>query len=141
MDRLSGDLEGRSDSGPVTDVSAIPLKSDAELLLDRSGRRLAVPEKLLNLAELDVLYDADGEALWTFMRPRGRPSFTPPMLADFERWQSLIAENFGPGRVPLKYLVLGSRAQGVFCFGGDLELFHQLIRQGDRGALDRKSVV
>ncbi len=135
MDRLSGDLEGRNDSGPVTDVSAIPLKSDAELLLDRSGRRLAVPEKLLNLAELDVLYDADSEALWTFMRPRGRPSFTPPMLADFEQWQSLIAENFGPGRVPLKYLVLGSRAQGVFCFGGDLELFHQLIRKGDRDAL------
>lgn len=135
MDRLSGDLEGRNDSGPIADVSAIPLKSDAELLLDRSGVRLAVPEKLLNLAELDVLYDADREALWTFMRPRGRPSFTPPMLADFEQWQSLISENFGPQGVPLKYLVLGSRAQGVFCFGGDLELFHQLIRKGDREAL------
>ena len=135
MDRLSGDLDGRNDSGSVADVSAIPLKSDAELLLDQSGRRLAVPEKLLSLAELDVLYDDDRQALWTFMRPRGRPSFTPPMLADFEQWQSLISQNFGPDGVPLKYLVLGSRAKGVFCFGGDLELFHHLIRQGDREAL------
>jgi len=37
--------------------------------------------------------------------------------------------------VPLKFLVLGSRAPGVFCFGGDLELFQRLIRDGDRAGL------
>ena len=37
--------------------------------------------------------------------------------------------------MPLKFLVLGSRAPGVFCFGGDLELFQQLIREGDRTGL------
>ena len=69
------------------------------------------------------------------MRPAGRPSFTPPMLADFDSWQRLIGQGFGPGKVPLKFLVLGSRAPGVFCFGGDLELFEQLIRTKDRAAL------
>ena len=135
MDRLSGDLDGRNDSGSPADVSAIPLKAGDELLLEQSNRRLQISERLLKLEELDVLYDEDRQTLWTFMHPRGRPSFTPPMLADFEQWQSLITQDFGPGKIPLKFLVLGSRAPGVFCFGGDLELFHQLIRNGDRQAL------
>ncbi|HEY6813968.1 MAG TPA: crotonase/enoyl-CoA hydratase family protein [Croceibacterium sp.] len=89
------------------------------------------------LEELDILYRAEEATLWTFMRPNGRPSFTPSMLRDFERWQQLIGENFGPGRAPLDYLVLGSRAPGVFCFGGDLSLFEQLIRSGNRDGLAR----
>ena len=97
--------------------------------------RLSVPEELLSLAELDVFYDAPAAALWTFMRPSGRPSFTPTMLSDFVRWQDLIGNHFGAGKAPLKYLILGSRAPGVFCFGGDLELFASLIRAGDRAAL------
>ncbi|MDP3676361.1 MAG: crotonase/enoyl-CoA hydratase family protein [Novosphingobium sp.] len=87
--------------------------------------------------ELDVLYEPADEVLWTFMRPAGRPSFTPPMLGDFEDWQRLILAGFGAGRTPLKYLVLGSRAPGVFCFGGDLELFGKLIRTADRAGLVR----
>jgi DSF synthase len=103
--------------------------------LERTAQRLAVPERLLNLNELDVLYDGEIHALWTFMRPLGRPSFTPTMLSDFEAWQSLIGDHFGPGRVPLRYLILGSRSPGVFCFGGDLGLFHRLIREGNREGL------
>lgn len=97
--------------------------------------RLAIPDELFALNELDVLYSEGEEAIWTYMRPSGRPSFTPPMLADFGNWQRLIAAHFGPDRVPLKYLILGSRAPGVFCFGGDLELFASLIRDGNRDAL------
>jgi len=33
--------------------------------------------------------------------------------------------------------VLGSRAPGVFCFGGDLALFQRMIRDGDREGLVR----
>lgn len=95
------------------------------------------PDALFALDELDVLHQPDVQALWTFMRPRGRPSFTPTMLADFEAWQHHIATGFGPEKVPLRFLILGSRAEGVFCFGGDLELFQQLIRNGDREGLVR----
>lgn len=119
----------------MEEAPAIPLTDDVELLLERSERRLAVPERLLNLEELDVLYDDTKQALWTFMQPKDRPSFTRTMLTDFEAWQSLIKQGFGPGRLPLRYLILGSRAPGVFCFGGDLALFHQLIRERDREAL------
>lgn len=117
------------------DSPAIPFNSSDDTLLAHSAQRMALPERLFALDELDVLYDRDHRALWTFMRPSGRPSFTPSMLGDFETWQNLISGAFGPGRVPLDYLVLGSRSPGVFCFGGDLELFSRMIRAGDRDGL------
>src|SRR5438874_3009382 len=135
MDRLAGDLERRNDDGQQFDSSSVSLINNEEFMLRRSAERLAMPERLFALEELDVHYDSDHRALWTFMRPKGRPSFTPSMLADFESWQSLIARGFGPGRTPLDYLILGSRAPGVFCFGGDLQLFAELIRSENRSGL------
>jgi DSF synthase len=135
MDRLSGDLDRQVENEGLEETPAIPLRNDVEHLIDESNRRRAVPERLLNLDELDVLYDERNQSLWTFMRPKDRPSFTPTMLSDFEQWQCLIKQNFGPDQVPLRYLVLGSRAPGVFCFGGDLALFHGLIRQRNREGL------
>lgn len=114
--------------------NAFPLNSDEELLAE-STLHASVPEGLHALRELDVLYDDKSATLWTYMNPQGRPSFTPTMLTDFEKWQELIAEGFGPDKVPLRYLVLGSRSPDVFCFGGDLALFQQLIRERDREAL------
>lgn len=135
MDRLSGDLGGRSEALETQQSCAIPFNSSSEELFVQSQRRLAIPGELFNLDQLDVLYDQDAEALWTYMRPVGRPSFTPAMLGDFVNWQRLIGAHFGPDHVPLRYLVLGSRAPGVFCFGGDLELFASLIREGNRDGL------
>ncbi len=135
MDRLSHGLDTSEGGFGFPNTQSVGLGTNEDFLIDRAIRRLAVPDELYRLAELDVLYDEGDEALWTFMRPAGRPSFTPPMLGDFDNWQRLIAANFGPGKVPLKFLILGSRAHGVFCFGGDLELFEQLIRTGDRAAL------
>lgn len=141
MDRLAHDLSSR-DGGALR--SAIEETHDGSQPIffgagagagEDATLRLSVPEELLSLAELDVFYDAPAAALWTFMRPSGRPSFTPTMLSDFVRWQDLIGNHFGAGKAPLKYLILGSRAPGVFCFGGDLELFASLIRAGDRAAL------
>jgi len=135
MDRLSRDL-GKQELGPSSGLStALPFISDSDELLVKSSRRLQIPEQLFSLNELDVHYDEENEAIWTYMCPKGRPSFTPQMLGDFSEWQRLIGAHFGPERVPLKYLVLGSRAPGVFCFGGDLELFQQLIRKGNRDGL------
>ena len=137
MDRLVADLDNTRSLASSEDTPALFFESSEAGFAHEARQRLALPEKLFGLNELDVLYEPADEVLWTFMRPRGRPSFTPSMLEDFEDWQRLILSGFGEGRAPLKYLVLGSRAPGVFCFGGDLDLFNRLIRSGDRAGLVR----
>ena len=135
MDRLTGGLSSLGTDTDNSGASAYVLSQSQDALIDRSIARLAIPQRLFELSELDVFYDDNDATLWTYMRPSGRPSFTPSMLGDFETWQELIGANFGRGKVPLKFLILGSRAPGVFCFGGDLELFERLIRTGDRRSL------
>ena len=137
MDRLVVDLDNGRSLASSEDTRALFFESRDTGFAHDAHQRLVIPEKLFELNELDVLYEPAEEVLWTFMRPQGRPSFTPSMLEDFEDWQRLILTGFGEGRAPLKYLVLGSRAPGVFCFGGDLDLFNRLIRSGDRTGLVR----
>lgn len=138
MERLISETHRSSPgSSPDLDTSedAHMLLSDEAELHVESARHLAIPEELFRLNQLDVLYHGDAQTLWTYMRPQGRPSFTPPMLADFANWQRLIELGFGPDKVPLKFLVLGSRSPGVFCFGGDLDLFRRLIEARNREGL------
>jgi DSF synthase len=113
---------------------AIPLSGDSEAFAE-SALHSAIPQEIFELDQLDVLYDERTSALWTFMSPAERPSFTHEMLDDFESWQDCIDGGFGTDKVPLKYLILGSRAPNVFCFGGDLDLFQELIRKRDRDGL------
>jgi DSF synthase len=136
MDRLSGHIDNVARVHDEGDAGAIGFGSgDEHLLIEESLRHRAIDPQLFALGELDCLYEAPTATLWTYIRPQGRPSFTPPMLRDFENWQRLISADFGPDKVPLRYLVLGSRSPGVFCFGGDLSLFQKLIRAGDRQGL------
>tara|TARA_B100000678_G_scaffold173173_2_gene144489 strand:+ start:480 stop:1406 length:927 start_codon:yes stop_codon:yes gene_type:complete len=112
---------------------------ERHIILDEAGMPMlvegapAITPELFALGELRVEYDSDTKALWTLMVPRGRPSFTPSMLADFERWQDLIEQSFDPQ--DLRFMVLGSHSPGVFCYGGDLALFRELIIAGDRASL------
>jgi DSF synthase len=135
MDRLSGHIENVEPVSHEADASAIGFGSGDAHLIEESVRHRAIDPQLFELDELDCLYETHSATLWTYMRPGGRPSFTPAMLRDFEGWQRLIAADFGPDKVPLRYLVLGSRSPGVFCFGGDLALFQKLIRTGNRQGL------
>lgn len=137
MGRLSKDVDGLDNDGGVVRSSLMMFGSGEEDLVTNSQQHLVIPDALLSLNELDVLYEAETQTLWTYMNPAMRPCFTPTMLRDFVEWQRLIDEGFGPGKVPLRFLVLGSRAPGVFCFGGDLELFQQFIRDGNREGLVR----
>ncbi|MCP5396427.1 MAG: crotonase/enoyl-CoA hydratase family protein [Sphingomonadaceae bacterium] len=137
MDRLANGLDKVSGDAESLDGGAFPLGEEEDALVRESALHDAIPKQLFELKELDCFYDCETQALWSYMRPEGRPSFTPPMLADFESWQHHIATGFGPDKVPLRYLILGSRSPGVFCFGGDLELFRKLIINRDREGLVR----
>lgn len=87
----------------------------------------------------DVVDDAENEILWWYMNPAGRPSFTPSVLQDLTRLQHSIKQmsDANDGRLPYKYVVLGSRAPGVWNLGGDLAHFVARIREGDREAMTR----
>ncbi|MGK6323362.1 crotonase/enoyl-CoA hydratase family protein [Sphingomonas sp. DT-51] len=92
---------------------------------------------LFELDQLEVSFDPALDTLWTYMRPRTRPSFNPDLLRDFVTWQEDIEIASDSGAMPIRYLVLGSRFPGVFSLGGDLDLFSHHIRAGDRDALVR----
>lgn len=91
--------------------------------------------RLYELQQLEVTWEEETGALWTFMRPRGRPSYNPDLLADFHAWQRGIVAAFEDRPNDLRYLLLGSRTRGVFNLGGDLDLFAARIRASDRQAL------
>jgi len=87
--------------------------------------------------QLDAYYDSRARAVWYYMQANPRPCFTPTLLRSIRRLQRDVAARFEPGdRAPaIDYLVLGSKTEGVFNLGGDLERFKALIAAGDRAAL------
>ena len=98
-------------------------------------KKSADARRLFELEQLEVSWDDLTGTLWTFMRPRGRPSYNLDLLDDFHAWQRGILATFEHRPSDLRYLVLGSRTPGVFNLGGDLDLFAAKIRAGDRQAL------
>jgi DSF synthase len=85
--------------------------NDAKLLDLMKG---AAARRLFRLEQLEVSWDEQAGALWTFMRPRGRPSYNPDFLEDFHAWQRGISAMFADRPDDLHYLLLGSRTPGGF---------------------------
>lgn len=83
---------------------------------------------------MQVELDQPARALFCFMRPDGRPSYTPELLRDMSRIQQDIYRARS-GAEPFRYVVVGSRVPGTFNLGGDLDLFGAKIRTGAREAL------
>lgn len=89
--------------------------------------------------EIDVHLDPRSRTYWCMMSPQGRPSYTPGLLADLARMQASIPKLFArharAGETPMHYFVVGSRLPGIFNLGGDLALFAEHIRRGNRTQL------
>ena len=92
---------------------------------------------MFNLDQIEVGWDADKATLWAYMRSTGRPNFNPGLLSDFRVLQADVTASQSSGRLPIRYLVLGSRFPGVFNLGGDLDLFADAIERRDHAALLR----
>jgi DSF synthase len=121
---------------PVRADSAAP--APAKLPLDPrliELKKSADARRLFELEQLEVSWDDPTGTLWTFMRPRGRPSYNLDLLEDFHAWQRGIVAAFENRPNDLRFLLLGSRTPGVFNLGGDLDLFAAKIRDRDRQAL------
>ncbi|MFM8463955.1 MAG: crotonase/enoyl-CoA hydratase family protein, partial [Burkholderiaceae bacterium] len=92
------------------------------------------------MQQVDMRYDADLRALWTYMKPIGVPCFNQNMIeelhylfTEMHTYQGHTVE--GDAWVPVDYSVIASRREGVFNLGGDLMLFMNLIREKDREGL------
>lgn len=115
-------------------VTPVPTKLPVDpWLIDL--KKSADARRLFELEQLDVSWDGPTGALWTFMRPRGRPSYNLDLLEDFHAWQRGIIAAFENRPNDLRFLLLGSHTPGVFNLGGDLDLFAAKIRDRDRQAL------
>ena len=117
---------------PLATKEQAALPNDAKLLDLMKG---AEARRLFKLEQLEVNWDEQAGALWTFMRPRGRPSYNPDFLEDFHAWQRGISAIFADRPDDIHYLLLGSRTPAVFSLGGDLHHFLACIRERDRQAL------
>ncbi|MCB8874696.1 crotonase/enoyl-CoA hydratase family protein [Acidisoma silvae] len=78
--------------------------------------------------------DSSAKALFCYMRPEGRPSYTPELLRDMSLVQKEIYRAT-TGAEPFRYVVVGSRVPGTFNLGGDLDLFGAKIRSRDSESL------
>lgn len=87
------------------------------------------------LGQIECLNDISNATVWSFMKFDGRPSYNPSLLADFHRWQDNIEAHKARSGDAFKYVVLGSRQKGAFCFGGDLDHFSACIENRDGDAL------
>lgn len=98
-----------------------------------------IDPKELTFGELEIRFDEQDKVFWQFMRPNGRPSYTLGLLRDMRQAllciDRLFADAADEPEQPIRYVVLASRIPGTFNLGGDLPLFVDLIRAGNREAL------
>jgi DSF synthase len=114
-------------TSPASGAAPVPLLAEAA----QSPSTRLWPD----LGQLDCMHDISNATLWSFMDFRGRPSYNPDLLKDFHGWQKNIASLKEQAGDALKYVVLGSRRKGAFCFGGDLDYFTDSIEQSNSYAL------
>lgn len=89
--------------------------------------------------EVSVRLDPATETYWCTMLPSGRPSYTPTLLRGLSAMQRslvrMFLDNPADAEPPFRYFVVKSGRAGVFNLGGDLGLFAEKIRSGDRDGL------
>lgn len=93
----------------------------------------------LGLKEVSLQYEPGIDTLWITLEYRERACFSQQQLNDYRK---LFAELKafqdgcrGSGAAPIKFAVFRSSEPGVWCLGGDLDLFSSCIRDQDRERL------
>lgn len=85
--------------------------------------------------EISVRYDFESQSLWVYATPTTRPCYTMVCLNEFRLLQLELIEYFNyynmKPKSPIKYIVNASSIEGIFNYGGDLNLFSQLIAAND----------
>ena len=105
----------------------------------RSGQMPVRQPAAGSFSQLHTRYDPHSRAIWVWMNPSPRPCLNPQLVDELSRLQHRIhALYHSPelyARYPFTHVVLASRIPGIYCYGGDLELFQQLILSQNRSGL------
>ena len=83
--------------------------------------------------ELEIEYDEEYRLAWYYMHAKPRLCCSPALISEIQQWYGELISASNPYDV--RYIVLASKVPGVFNLGGDLNLFIELIRNGDRDGL------
>lgn len=134
-----GDPEMTSKSADIIPFERGADRAAAEPALPGPEQTLVRALAAANFSEVESYYDPDEKVLWAYQRHIEKPSFTPGLLRDVRRFQTIVAETCAPfadtKAMPLRCLVWGSMVDGVFNLGGDLGLFADAIVRRDRDGL------
>lgn len=101
---------------------------------------ISIIDNRVQMDSIELNIDRSHQAIRIrFLHP-GRPVITTRFLEELETAQDLMTvlcdqDRARPSAERLRYLVMSSRLPGIFCLGGDLGLFLELIRSGDRKGL------
>src|SRR5258708_27851970 len=92
--------------------------------------------------QIEVRCDPEPGVAWAYMKPTGAPCFNFGMLEELRAHDSSIESNGGrllyEGDLhQIHYYVGGSRIEGIFSLGGNLNWVVPLIKSGDRDTLMR----
>ncbi|MEZ5542088.1 MAG: crotonase/enoyl-CoA hydratase family protein [Pseudomonadota bacterium] len=82
---------------------------------------------------LEIQYDGEQRLAWYRMDVRPRLCCTPTLIGEMQQWYDALTSSAQLADV--RYIALASAVPGVFNLGGDLNLFLDLIRNGDRHGL------
>jgi len=89
--------------------------------------------------EITVRYDAKTEAIWSYTKPNVRPCYSMELIKEYREFQKEIIAYFKSNdmnpKMPIKYLVNASQTPEIFNYGGDLNLFSELIQNKDANKL------
>ena len=92
-----------------------------------------------NYQEISVRYDENSAAIFCYLNPQKYPCYTIEILKEIHHLQLAIVDYFQyykmKPKTAIRYFVLASQTEGIFSYGGDLELFSQLILKQDRKGL------
>ena len=95
-------------------------------------------QRYANQSQLKTYYDARNRIIWLLMKGAPRPAFTLKLLNEITSQINTVKQDMAESDgEKYDFLVLGSDIEGVFNLGGDLNLFCQYIRNGDRDGLLR----
>ena len=87
-------------------------------------------------SQLKTHYDEKDKIGWFLMRGAPRPCFTLKLLSEINTYlDGVIHDMQKTNGEKYNYLVVGSDVEGVFNLGGDLDLFVDYIKAGDRESL------